>query len=84
MRIYTTATIYTCEVVIPPISGVPVPGANAGSQQSISKVKYTGALPLPIALPVLVPVGGDRRSTISLSICDNCLGLSNPLRSLAV
>ena len=60
---YTRVSSYTCEVVIPPISGVPVPGANAGSQQSISSVKYTGALP---------PLGGDKRSTISLSICDNC------------
>ena len=72
---YTRVSSYTCEVVIPPISGVPVPGANAGSQQSISSVKYTGALPLPAVVPLpvgILSVGVNKRSTISLSICDNC------------
>ena len=32
-------------VVIPAISGVPVPGANAGSRTSISIDKYKGLLP---------------------------------------
>jgi len=32
-------------VVIPPTSGVPVPGANAGSRQSISKEMYVGPSP---------------------------------------
>jgi len=34
-----------CHEASPPISGVPVPGAKAGSSASTSKVRYAGATP---------------------------------------
>src|SRR5471032_802129 len=34
-----------CQIVRPPISGVPVPGAKLGSRPSISKLRYTGPAP---------------------------------------
>ena len=34
-----------CQLARPPATGVPVPGAKAGSRPSMSKDKYTGASP---------------------------------------
>src|SRR5206468_7393707 len=50
----------------PPTTGVPVPGAQEGSRQSMSKVKY--ALPLPtIFLISERVVSGGSRSTLRAS-----------------
>ena len=38
-----SSIVNACHDDNPPISGVPVPGANAGSRQSISNVKYVGS-----------------------------------------
>lgn len=38
-------TAAICQRAKPPQTGVPIPGANAGSNATISKDKYVGTLP---------------------------------------
>ena len=52
--------------LIPPTSGVPVPGANVGSMPSISKVKYVGVS--PIVSLIIFEMGGRGAFLLSLEI----------------
>ena len=65
--------------VSPPMTGVPVPGANAGSRQSISKVRYTGISPT-ICFTWAMMSSTPRSFTWQASSTVKPLSLSNSVR----